>query len=58
MAPAFAASLVAILASAVFDCPLDVPRLATLIYLIAFGAITMGNTAQDGGADGAQISRA
>jgi len=30
----------------VFDCPLDVPRLATLIYLIAFAAITMGEVAR------------
>ncbi|HUB97744.1 MAG TPA: hypothetical protein VL993_17605 [Stellaceae bacterium] len=42
MAPAYAASLVAFLASSLFDCPLEVPRLATLVYLIAFVAITAG----------------
>ena len=48
MASAYVASLVAFLASAVFDCPLDVPRLATLIYLIAFAAIAMGDPTRTG----------
>jgi len=43
MAPAFAAALAATLASALFDCPLDVPRLAALFYLVAFAAMTMGD---------------
>jgi hypothetical protein len=42
MAPAFAASLAAFLASALFDCPLDVPRLSALFYLTAFAAMGMG----------------
>jgi O-antigen ligase len=41
MAPAFAASLAAFLASAVFDCPLEVPRMAALFYLVAFAAIAL-----------------
>jgi hypothetical protein len=42
MAPAFAAALAAVLASALFDCPLDVPRLGALFYLVAFAAMAMG----------------
>jgi hypothetical protein len=42
MAPALAASLAAFLSSALFDCPLEVPRLAALFYLVAFTAITLG----------------
>jgi hypothetical protein len=38
-APALAASLAAFLASALFDCPLEVPRLAALFYLIAFASL-------------------
>jgi hypothetical protein len=44
MAAGILASLAAFLASGVFDCPLDVPRLAALFYLVAFAAITMGKT--------------
>jgi hypothetical protein len=42
LAPAFAASLAAALASALFDCQLDVPRLGALFYLVAFAAMAMG----------------
>ena len=46
MAPALAASLAAFLASALFDCPLEVPRLAALFYLVAFAAMTLGENAK------------
>ncbi|HXQ50702.1 MAG TPA: hypothetical protein VN802_06380 [Stellaceae bacterium] len=42
MAPAFAAALASFLASAVFDCPLEVPRLGALFYLIAVAAMALG----------------
>ena len=42
---AFAASLAAFLASCLFDCPLEVPRLAALFYLVAFAAMTLGEAA-------------
>lgn len=45
MAPALAASIAAVLASSLFDCPLEVPRLAALFYLIAFAALAVGDNA-------------
>jgi O-antigen ligase len=39
--PAYAAALAAFLSSCVFDCPLEVPRLAALFYLIAFAAMAL-----------------
>ncbi|HUK58353.1 MAG TPA: hypothetical protein VLV50_03915 [Stellaceae bacterium] len=42
IAPAFVAAIAATLASAFFDCPLDVPRLGALFYLAAFMAMTLG----------------
>lgn len=42
MMPAFAAALAAFLFSALFDCPLEVPRLAALFYLVAFAAMALG----------------
>ena len=42
VAPALAAAVAAVLASSVFDCPLEVPRLAALFYLIAFAALAAG----------------
>jgi hypothetical protein len=41
MMPALAASLAAFLSSALFDCPLEVPRLAALFYLTAFAALAL-----------------
>jgi hypothetical protein len=41
-APALAASLTAVLLSSLFDCPLEVPRLAALFYLVAFAALALG----------------
>lgn len=41
MAAAVAAFLVAFLCSGVFDCPLAVPRLAALFYIIVFCGLTM-----------------
>jgi VanZ family protein len=41
MAACFAASLAAVMFSSVFDCLLEVPRLATLFYLVAFCGLTM-----------------
>jgi hypothetical protein len=42
IAPALAAAIAAVLASSLFDCPLEVPRLAALFYLVAFAAICAG----------------
>lgn len=41
-AAATLASLTAFLASCLFDCPLEVPRLAALFYLVAFAGMLMG----------------
>jgi len=46
VAPALAAAVAAVLASGAFDCPLEVPRLAALFYLIAFAALAAGERAQ------------
>ena len=41
VAPALAAATVAALASGFFDCPLEVPRLGALFYLLAFAAFAV-----------------
>ncbi len=41
VAPALAAALVAVLASGLFDCQIEVPRLAALFYLVAFAALAI-----------------
>jgi O-antigen ligase len=45
MAPALAGAIAAVLASSLFDCPLEVPRLAALFYLVAFAALAIGDDA-------------
>lgn len=41
VAPALAAAIAAFLASSLFDCPLEVPRLGALFYLVAFAALAL-----------------
>ncbi len=59
IAPALAAAIAAFLASSLFDCTTEVPRLGALFYLVAFAALALeARWITPAGRPGAAVARA